>query len=174
MISFHERASRGIHFGMGNIAAQVAPHVREARPRFARLSALGLVLLMALGSLAIWIGSPLFWLWLTSKLQSGTQASMGPYLLLLVGLIATSIVLARALSRLNAAYARVTRSDALVGIHLPWHRMRGAEHENRSRPVTVLDVVMVISVILAAIAFAVWFFIVQPTPPGLEPGPSKD
>ena len=39
---------------------------------------------------------------------------------------------------------------------------------------TVLDVVMVVSVLVAATAFVAWWVIVQPTPGGLEPGPSKD
>jgi hypothetical protein len=132
------------------------------------------VLAMALGSLTLWIGSPVFWLWLTSKLQSGTQASMGPYALMLLGIVVTSVALAKGLAKLNSLYAKVTRTDAVVGIHLPWHRMRGAEHESRIRPITVLDVVMVVSVVLALIIFAAWFFIVQPTPPGVSPGPAKN
>jgi hypothetical protein len=137
------------------------------------LAAASLILLMALGSLVLWIGSPALWLWLTSKLQPGAQASMGPYLLLLVGIIATSVALAKGLAKLNALYSKATHSEAIVNLHLPWHRMRGAEHESRVRPVTVLDVVMVASVIVAATSFAIWYFVVQPTPPGLDPGPAK-
>ena len=32
---------------------------------------------------------------------------------------------------------------------------------------------MVISVVVAGAALAVWSFVVQPTPPGLDPGPAK-
>jgi hypothetical protein len=38
----------------------------------------------------------------------------------------------------------------------------------------VLDVIMVISVIVALAAFGTWYFVTNPTPPGVEPGPSKD
>jgi hypothetical protein len=155
---------------MSNSAGQP---VSQPRAAVARLGAVSLVVAMALGSLTLWIGSPVFWLWLTSRLQSGTQASMGPYLVLLLGIIATSVGLAKALSRLNALYGKVTQSDAVISVHPPWHRMRGAEHESRIRPVTVLDVVMVVSVLLALIALAAWFIIVNPTPPGLQPGPAK-
>jgi hypothetical protein len=137
------------------------------------LAPASLIFLMVTGSLALWIGSPALWLWLTSKLQSGTQATMGPYLLLLAGIIVTSVTLAKGLAKLNALYAKATRSEAIINIHLPWHRMRGAEHESRVRPVTVLDVVMVTSVLVALASFAVWFLVVQPTPAGLEPGPAK-
>ena len=39
---------------------------------------------------------------------------------------------------------------------------------------TVLDVVMVLSVVVAPAAFSTWFVIVKPTPVGLEGSPSKD
>jgi hypothetical protein len=132
-----------------------------------------IVALMVVGSVSLWIGSPAFWLWLTSRLQSGTQASMGPYGVMLLGILVTSVALAKALAKLNRLYARVTGTSGTIIIHLPWHRMRGAEHESRQRETTVLDVVMVTSVLVAALALAVWFFVVQPTPPGLEPGPAK-
>jgi hypothetical protein len=128
---------------------------------------------MVVGSVTLWIANPALWLWLTSHLQSGTQASMGPYLLLIVGIVITSVLLAKGLAALNRLYARVTGTAGTVVIHLPWHRMRGAEHESRQRETTVLDVVMVTSVVVAAVALAVWFFVVHPTPPGLEPGGAK-
>lgn len=138
-------------------------------------SRVGIVALMVVGSVALWIGSPLFWMWLTSKLQEGTQASMGPYAVMLTGFIATSVALGKGLSILNRGYARAAGS-ATVHVHLPWHRIRGGEHERHLTPVTVLDVVMVISVITAALALVIWFFVVEPVPPGLPGGPggSKD
>jgi hypothetical protein len=39
----------------------------------------------------------------------------------------------------------------------------------------VLDVVMVITVLVALVAFTAWFVIVNPTPPNIGgPGPAKD
>ena len=43
----------------------------------ARLVATLIVCGMAVGSVALWIGNPIFWFWLTGRLQ-GTQATMGP------------------------------------------------------------------------------------------------
>jgi hypothetical protein len=136
-------------------------------------AAVAIVALMVVGSVSLWIGSPALWLWLTSRLQSGTQASMGPYLLLIVGVVVTSVVLAKGLAKLNRVYSTVTGTAGTVVIHRPWHRMRGAEHESRALETTVLDVVMVTSVVVALVALAVWFLVVHPTPPGLEPGPAK-
>lgn len=137
-----------------------------------RLAGIGLVLAMVVGSVTLWIGSPLFWLWLCSSLLT-TQPSMGPYGLMLAGIIATSIVIAKLLAALNRRYAAVMGSSD-VNLHIAWLRGLGGEHEKRIRTVSVLDVVMVVSVLIAAIMLAVWFIVVQPTPPGVGPGPSKD
>jgi hypothetical protein len=127
---------------------------------------------MVLGSIALWIANPALWLWLTSRLQS-TQARMGPYALMLLGVVATAILCAKGLGALDRRYQRI-RGTNVIYLHLPWFRGLGGEHEKRLRPVTVLDVVMVVSVLVAATAFVAWWVIVQPTPGGLEPGPSKD
>ncbi len=127
---------------------------------------------MVLGSLTMWIGNPAFWLWLTARLQS-TQARMGPYALMMVGVIGTAIRRAQALGALDRRYERL-RGTNVIYLHLPWARGLGGEHERHLKPVSVLDVVMVLSVVAAVIAFTTWFVIVKPVPAGLEPGPSKD
>ena len=127
---------------------------------------------MVLGSIALWIANPAFWLWVTSRLQ-GTQARMGPYVLMLTGVIATAILCAKGLGALDRRYQRIKGTN-LIYLHLPWARGLGGEHEKHLRPVTVLDVVMVLSVVVALAAFSTWFVIVKPTPVGLEGSPSKD
>jgi hypothetical protein len=140
----------------------------------------GLIALMALGSISLWVGNPVLWFWITSHLQErASQAQMGPYVLLLVGVVATAVVLAKVLSALNREYGRLIGSDPTVCIIVPWRRsLRDARHgggEDPGRlPVSVLDVVMVVSVLVAVALFAAWFLITEPTPPGVGPGPSKD
>jgi hypothetical protein len=135
----------------------------------------GLIALMLIGSLALWLGDPVFWLWITSRLES-TQASMGPYALMLVGITLTAVVLAKGLARLNRLYARVTGTAPTVRIVVPWRRsMRDARHggsdDDDSRvPVGLLEVMMVVAVLIAVCALAVWFFVVHPAPP-LPGGP---
>jgi hypothetical protein len=152
------------------MGVEAAPSRGERRPR-AKLASI--VALMVLGSVTLWIGSPAFWLWVSSKLQSGTQPTMGPYGLMILGIILTSVAIAMGLSRLNRLYARVSGTDATVRLHIGWLRSLGGEHEVKLRTVTVLDVVMVVSVMIAAVGLAAWFFLVHPTPPGVGPGPAK-
>ena len=126
---------------------------------------------MAVGGLAMWIANPVLWLWITSRLQSGTQASMGPYALLLLGVILTCVAIGKGLSSLNRYYARITGNAPTVRVILPWRRsLRGGRSQNRETdgrmPVSVLDVIMVLSVVLAIVSFSTWYLVVEPTPPG--------
>src|SRR3954467_15270907 len=129
----------------------------------------GLIALMLIGALALWVGDPVFWLWITSRLES-TQPSMGPYALMLVGITLTAVLLGKGLSRLNRLYAEVTGTAPTVRIVVPWRgRMRDARHggstdEDARVPVGLLEVVMVVAVVIAVCALAVWFFVVHPAP----------
>ena len=70
-----------------------------------------LISVMVVGSLLMWIGAPLFWLWLGSQLQSGSTPSFGPYLLILVGVVASMIVLGKLLSTLDRVYVLTPYRD---------------------------------------------------------------
>src|SRR3954465_5839970 len=135
----------------------------------------GLIALMLIGALGLWVGDPVLWLWITSRLES-TQPSMGPYALMLVGITLTAVVIGKGLARLNRLYAKVTGTDSTVRVVVPWRRsMRDARHggstdEDARVPVGLLEVVMVVAVVIAVCALAVWFFVVHPAPP-LPGGP---
>ena len=137
-----------------------APLQRESRERLdgrRRLTAAALVLAMALGSVLLWIGMPVGLLFLASRLQSGTQPSMGPYLVVLVGLLVCAILITRALAALDRAFARTIGVQEDRRLQLPWLRsLRGERAPGRRR--TILDVVMVASVGLALLMVAVWFW----------------
>jgi hypothetical protein len=122
------------------------------------LAKAALILLMALGSIMLWIGSPIGWLWLASQMQKDSQqAGFGPYLLVLAGIVITAVALARLLSRLNHLYGEVSGEGEPVRVIMPWHRSLRGEDEGRA-PRTVLDVVMVVSVAIGFVAMGLWFF----------------
>jgi hypothetical protein len=119
----------------------------------------GLILLMALGSVTLWLLSPLFWIWLGSQMQKSSQPSMGPYLLVLVGIGLTTVVIAKLLGSADRAYGRVMTGGLTGRRRLPWNRsLRGERDVDAGQPPTVLTTVMVISVGLAGLLFIVWFF----------------
>jgi hypothetical protein len=148
-------------------------------PRASLTARILIIATMAVGSISMWVANPLVWLLIASRLQAQShRVGLGPYMLLLAGVIGTAIVLALALGRLDGLYGRVTGAAPQVRGIFPWYRsMRDMRHGGRDepgRPVSVLDVVMVISVGLCAVVFVAWYFIANPTPPGVGPGASKD
>jgi hypothetical protein len=122
-----------------------------------RLLAVLLIALMAIGSILLWLGIPVGWLYLVSRLVKSSQPSMAPYVLLIVGIPASMIVVGKALSKLNRVYGEVMGTTSTARVRSPWMKsMRGERDSGRQR--TVLDVVMVWSVALALLCFGVWFF----------------
>jgi hypothetical protein len=76
----------------------------------------------------------------------------------LIGIPATMIAMGKVLAILDRAYGRVTRAAPQARVQMPWHRsLRGDRSPARAH--SVLDVVMVASVALAVVCFAVWFFL---------------
>jgi len=117
-----------------------------------------LIGLMAVGSVLLWIGIPVGWLFLASRLTDSPQPSMGLYALVLAGIPATMVVMGKVLAMLDRTYGRVTGTAPHGRVQAPWHRsLRGERRPARSG--SVLDVVMVASVALAMVCFAVWFFL---------------
>jgi hypothetical protein len=118
----------------------------------------GLIALMAFFSIMLWLGIPLGWLWVGSRLQSGTQSTgFGPYFAVLAGIAVSVVIVTKLLAALNRSYARVNGQEETVRVRLPWHRSMRGDEDSRP-PKNVLDVVMVISVSLATLAMTIWFF----------------
>lgn len=123
-----------------------------------KLSAALLIGLMAIGSVVLWIAVPLGWIWLASNIVDSSEPSMTPYVMVLVGIPLTMVVVGKGLAQLNRVYGEVTGTTPTVRVVLPWHRsMRG--ERDAGHPRTVLDVVMVCSVTVALVLFALWFFL---------------
>jgi hypothetical protein len=117
-----------------------------------------LILLMAVGSVALWLAIPVGWIYLASKLVSSSQPTMGPYVLVLVGIPVSMVIMGKLLAKLNRVYGEVTGTTSKVRVRMPWHRSMRGERDG-APPRTVLDVVMVASVSVALLCFGVWFFL---------------
>ena len=119
-------------------------------------AAVALVALMALGSVVMWLGVPLGLVYVASKLADTPNPTMGPYLLVILGLPVGMAVVGKGLGALNRAHVRLTGAE--TDDYRPgWTRsMRGERRVDRRNG--VLDRVMIVSVAVAGIAFAVWFF----------------
>jgi hypothetical protein len=86
---------------------------------------------MALGSVVMWIGVPLALVYIASKLADTPNPSMGPYLLIIIGLPVGMAVVGKGLGALNRAHIRLTGAE--VDEYRPgWTRsLRGERHVDR-------------------------------------------
>jgi len=132
-----------------------------------RAKQLGLVTLMAVLTVNIYTGAPLLAVWVGSKVQKSGQPSMGALVVVAVTLGVLCFALVRALARVNEVYRRATGQSQGVREHAPWLRsMRGERpHHTLEAPhLSALDRVLVGSVVVAVVAFEVWFLFVAGSP----------
>jgi hypothetical protein len=120
-------------------------------------AAIVLVLLMAVGSVIMWIGVPLGLIYLASRLAGSSNPGAGPYVLVLVGLPIGMAIVGKGLVALDRAHSRLTGRLDDTRRPAAWMRSMRAERGS-TRRAGVLDRVMIASVGLAVVAFAIWFF----------------
>jgi hypothetical protein len=112
------------------------------------------VLIMFIGSLVLWIGTPLLWLWVGSQIQGHTSSLGGALGAMFVGAVATIGFLSWVLVSLSNIY----RANCLArGLDDPGH--------------FVLEGVLVVSAGFTIVAFGVWFFFfagTSPVPIGIQ------
>ena len=119
-------------------------------------AALLLVLVMAVGSVVMWIGVPLGLIYAASQLADSSRPSAGPYLLILIGLPIGMAIVGKLLGWLDRLHGRLTGRQE-ERRRSAWLRSMRAERTSTARG-GVLDTVMIVSVVLALVAFGVWFF----------------
>ena len=110
--------------------------------------ALLVVAIMFIGSLGLWVGTPLLWLWVGSQIQGATQSLGTALAAAFFGVVLTVGLVASLLSRLSDIY----RSNCLA---------RGL---NDPGPV-VLEGVLVVSAGVTVAAFVIWFLFLAGTSP---------
>ena len=106
------------------------------------------LLIMFLGSLVLWIGTPLLWLWIGSQVQGATDSLGAALAAAFPGAVVTIGVLASILAKLSDVYRGNRRAR---GLDDPGH--------------FVLEAVLVISAGITLTAFVVWFLFLSGASP---------
>jgi hypothetical protein len=118
---------------------------------------------MLFAAFSLWTLIPLGWVYFASKLAKSQFPSIGPYMIVIVGIIVTVLIDAWIIGRLNDLYVRVTGTNRLVQNRPNWLKsMRDAGPVQNA--VTVVEAVMMSSVMLAAVALVIWFFLLAGSP----------
>jgi heme/copper-type cytochrome/quinol oxidase subunit 2 len=119
-----------------------------------RAGASGLILLVIMlgAGLVLWIGVPLGWLYIGSQVQGSTESLGLAILVMMVGVLLSIGLIVPALGWLNHK-------------HLQLREARGLETHGQ----TALEAVMTVSVVIAVVAFVIWFFLIEGPGPSLAP-----
>jgi hypothetical protein len=107
-----------------------------------------ILLIMFIGSLGLWVGTPLLWLWVGGQIQGATDSLGSALVVAFVGVIITITALASLLARLSDIYRAYCVAR---GMNDPGHVM--------------LEGVLVVSAGLTLAAFVIWFFFLAGTSP---------
>lgn len=106
------------------------------------------VLIMFIGSLGLWVGTPLLWLWIGSQVQGATDSLGLALAVMFIGVPTTVMLVASVLAKLSDIYRASCQAR---GIGDPGH--------------VVLEGVLVVSAGLTLAGFGVWFFFFAGTSP---------
>jgi hypothetical protein len=111
---------------------------------------------MLIAAFSLWTAIPLSWIYIASKLSQTQFPSGGPYAIVAVGIVASILIVAWLIGRLNNLYIRITGTNRLEPVRPTWLKsMRDATPVRSS--VTVVEAVLMTSVMLAVLAFTVWY-----------------
>ena len=137
-------------------------------PHPSRLKLIGLRALMAAAAVNIWTGAPLLGVWVGSRVVAGTNdLTMGVIALIIAVIGATCLALIWVLSWASAVHDELTGKKPAMRRQVPWLRSMRAERvewERRHVELTAMERILVVCVVLAAIAFEIWFFFFSPSP----------
>jgi hypothetical protein len=127
-----------------------------------RTAALAVVATMVLAALSMWTVTPYAWIWIGSRVTETQQPSLGPYMLVFFGIVASIIATAWVLNLLNRLYVSLTGSRSIASIRPAW--MKGMTEDHSIGRATVMETVLVTSVALALVLFVSWFLVMAGSP----------
>jgi hypothetical protein len=127
-----------------------------------RLAATILVLAMIVAALSMWTVIPLGWVWIGSRISKSQDPAGGPYMVVLVGIVVSILVISWLLSRLNRLYVHLTGTNTVEPIRSSW--LKSMRDTGRHHYPTVLETVIVASVVLALLSMTAWFFLLAGSP----------
>jgi hypothetical protein len=118
---------------------------------------------MLIAALALWTAIPVGWIFIGSKVATTQFPAEGPYAVVAIGIVVTIVLDAWLIGRLNALYMRITGTNRLAPMRPSWlksMRDTGAG----AGTTTVVEAVMIGSVMLAGLVFVGWFFLLAGSP----------
>jgi hypothetical protein len=118
---------------------------------------------MLLAALSLWTLIPLTWIYIGSKLSTTQFPSSGPYAVVAIGIVTSIALTAWLIARLNRLYMNVTGTNRLSPMRPTWLKSMRDTSPSQGNT-TVVEAVLMGSVMLAALSLTVWFFFLAGSP----------
>jgi hypothetical protein len=118
----------------------------------------GLISVMGVGSVLMWLGAPVLWLWLAGQTSKVSGTGMGSILMVLIGIPVTVYAIGKVLARVDERYTVAfgpTDTSATRTVAKWMQSMRNSPSEDE--PPTMLVTVMLVSVTCAIVVVGLWF-----------------
>lgn len=122
-------------------------------------------LAMLVAALSIWTLIPLGWIWIGSQLAATQFPSIGPYILVFAGIVVTILATAWLIGRLNDIYVALTGTATVAPLRASWLRSMRDGPVPYGQP-RLVEVILILSAILALAAFIFWFLLFAGSPIG--------
>jgi hypothetical protein len=119
--------------------------------------------LMLLAALSLWTAIPLSWIYIASKVSHTQFPSQGPYFVVAAGIVVSVLLVSWLIGRLNRLYVQITGTNRLAPMRPAWLKsMR--DTSAAAGTTTVVEAVLMGSVLLALLVLTVWFFLLAGSP----------
>jgi hypothetical protein len=129
------------------------------------LAASIIFIVMLFAALSLWTAIPLSWIYIASKVSHTQFPSQGPYFVVAAGIILSVVLVAWLIGRLNRLYIQITGTNRLAPMRPTWLKsMR--DTSPTAGATTVVEAVLMGSVMLALLCLTVWFFLLAGSPIG--------
>jgi hypothetical protein len=142
-----------------NVELATDPH-RDGPARGLAASVVFLVMLLA--ALSIWTAIPLSWIYIGSKVSQTQFPSGGPYFVVAAGIVVSIVLIAWLIGRLNRLYIQITGTNRLSPMRPAW--LKSMRDSSAKETTTVVEAVLMGSVMLAAVTLTIWFFLLAGSP----------
>jgi len=128
-----------------------------------KIAATGIFGVMLLAAFSLWTVIPFGWIWVGSKVSNTQAPSSGPYAVVFFGIVISIILVVLLLAWLNGLYERLLGTTVIDVDRVRLFKSL-SEDRLRRRRWTVLEAVILSSVICAMAAMGAWFLLIAGSP----------
>src|SRR3954454_10213931 len=128
-----------------------------------RVAATTIAAVMLLFAFSLWTVIPFGWIWIGSKLSSSQAPSAGPYMLVFFGIVVSIIIVVFILAWLNRLYETLVGTTKIrMDRVMLWRSL--SDERKTVRQWSVMEAVLLSSVLVAFVAMGVWFLFIAGSP----------